>query len=327
MCANCTNSTGRTSMQEYSVMDEGIVPSKWNARTRRGLKYLLIALPFMVLAAAFYYVPLFSWAYAFFKYHLGHPITDMPFVGLANFRKLLAQWQEVARVLRNTLAMSFLNILCTPLPMIFAIMLNEVHHARYKKFIQTATTLPNFISWFIVYELASAIFSSGGLIAVIQGRFGNVQTGTDILGNNDIVWIFQLLLGIWKGLGWQAIIYLAAISGIDQELYDAARVDGADKMRTIMHVTVPGLMPTFMVLLLLQVSNLLNNGLDQYFVFYNPSVADKIEVLDYYVYKIGILVNDYSYSIVLGMFKTLISVLLLFSVNGISKKVRGESIV
>jgi len=147
------------------------------------------------------------------------------------------------------------------------------------------------------------------------------------LGNNDIAWGFQWALATWKSLGWNAIIYIAAITGIDSELYDAVHVDGANRWQTIWHVTVPGLYSTFFVLLLLQISNILSNGFDQYFVFYNPLTADKLEVLDYYVYKIGVLTNNYPQSIALGMFKTIISVTLLFGANKLSQKMRGESIV
>lgn len=298
-----------------------------SGKKKRGLKYLLLALPFVALVIAFSYAPLYSWIYAFFHYQMGHKISNMPFVGFDNFIKLYNQRNEIFRVLRNTLAMSLLNIAFTPLPAVFAIMLNEIKSTKYRKFIQTTTTLPNFISWFVIFGLATAIFASGGLITTVMAKFGVTATNTNIMANNDATWWFQLSLGIWKGLGWQAIIYIAAIAGIDEELYDAAKVDGANKMQTIMHVTVPGLIPTFLVLLLLAVSNLLNNGLDQYFVFYNPMVSDKIEVLDYYVYKVGILVNDYSFSIVIGMLKSLISVVLLFTVNTISKNLRGESLV
>ena len=138
---------------------------------------------------------------------------------------------------------------------------------------------------------------------------------------------FPWFLNIWKTLGWSSIIYIAAIVGIDGELFDAARVDGANKLKTIWHITIPGIMPTYVVMFLLGVSNILSNGFDQYFMFYNSVVADKIEVLDYYVYKVGFLINDYPYSITLGMLKSLISILLLFVANTLSKKVRGESIV
>ena len=134
-------------------------------------------------------------------------------------------------------------------------------------------------------------------------------------------------MGIWKTFGWSAIIYIAEIVGIDTELFDAARVDGANKLQTIFHITIPGILPTYVVMFLMAVSNILSNGFDQYFMFYNPLVADKIEVLDYYVYKVGFMINDYPYSITLGMLKSLISIVLLFTANALSRKIRGTAIV
>ena len=207
------------------------------------------------------------------------------------------------------------------------IFLNEIRRPFFKKFVQTTTTLPYFISWIIVFALSFAVFSNEGLISNILKMMGSTKTFTNILGENDAVWWMQWILGIWKSVGWNGIIYIAAIAGINAELYEAARVDGANRFQLIKNITVPSLYPTFFVLLLLSISNLLNNGFDQYFVFFNPLVANRIEVLDYYVYKVGILINDYSYSTVLGMLKTLFSVTMLFGANQLSKKVRGESIV
>ncbi len=158
-------------------------------------------------------------------------------------------------------------------------------------------------------------------------QFGIEPSPTGILGDVDKVWLLQWFLGIWKSFGWSAIIYIAAIVGIDSELFDAARVDGADKLQTIWHITVPGILPTYVVMFLLAVSNILTNGFDQYFMFYNPLVADRIEVLDYYVYKVGFIINDYPYSITLGMLKSLLSIALLFTANGLSRKIRGDAIV
>ena len=251
----------------------------------------------------------------------------MKFIGLDNFRKLFAEHSEVLRVLRNTLVMSALTLLATPFPVLFAIMINEIKGKYFKKFVQTATTLPNFISWIIVYGIAFSFFSMNGFINMLLKNFGIDISGAGIMGDPDKVWLFQWFLNIWKTLGWSSIIYIAAIVGIDGELFDAARVDGANKLKTIWHITIPGIMPTYVVMFLLGVSNILSNGFDQYFMFYNSVVADKIEVLDYYVYKVGFLINDYPYSITLGMLKSLISILLLFVANTLSKKVRGESIV
>lgn len=293
---------------------------------RNGLLLFLMALPFVAAVIAFSYVPLFGWAYAFYNYKVGYALSHMEFVGFDNFIKIFHERREVFRVLRNTLVMSSFGILSSPFPVIFAILLNEIKSSKFKRFVQTVTTFPNFISWIIVFSLFFSIFSIDGLINTAIRHFHLGDGNFNLLGNNSAVWWFQWAAGTWKSLGWGAIIYLAAISGIDTELYDAAKVDGANRFKSILHITIPGLYSTYLVLLLLSVSNLLNNGLDQFFVFYNPLVADRIEVLDYYVYKIGIYTNDYSYATAIGMWKTLISVMLLFSVNSMAKRLRGESI-
>lgn len=296
----------------------------------RGIKYLLLAVPFLIYVFAFSYVPLVGWIYSVFDYKIGQKFLDfgsMVFVGLGNFQKLFTERSEVLRVLRNTLALSALGLLATPVPVVFAIMFNEIKNSKFKKIIQTATTLPNFISWIIVYGVAFAFFSVNGFVSVLMQKIGIQPPVMGILGDVDHTWVLQWILGIWKSFGWSAIIYIAAITGIDSELYDAAKVDGANKIQSILHITIPGIMPTYVVMFLLAVSNILSNGFDQYFMFYNPMVADKIEVLDYYVYKVGFYINDYSYSITLGMLKSILGIVLLFTANALSKKIRGESIV
>jgi len=296
----------------------------------RGIKYLLLAVPFLIYVFAFSYVPLVGWIYSVFDYKIGQKFLDfgsMVFVGLSNFQKLFTERSEVLRVLRNTLALSALGLLATPVPVVFAIMFNEIKNSRFKKIVQTATTLPNFISWIIVYGVAFAFFSVNGFVSVLMQKIGIQPPVMGILGDVDHTWVLQWILGIWKSFGWSAIIYIAAITGIDSELYDAAKVDGANKIQSILHITIPGIMPTYVVMFLLAVSNILSNGFDQYFMFYNPMVADKIEVLDYYVYKVGFYINDYSYSITLGMLKSILGIVLLFTANALSKKIRGESIV
>ena len=296
----------------------------------RGIKYLLLAVPFLIYVFAFSYVPLVGWIYSVFDYKIGQKFLDfgsMVFVGLGNFQKLFTERSEVLRVLRNTLALSALGLLSTPVPVVFAIMFNEIKNSKFKKIVQTATTLPNFISWIIVYGVAFAFFSVNGFVSVLMQKIGIQPPVMGILGDADLTWVLQWILGIWKNFGWSEIIYIAAITGIDSELYDAAKVDGANKIQSILHITIPGIMPTYVVMFLLAVSNILSNGFDQYFMFYNPMVADKIEVLDYYVYKVGFYINDYSYSITLGMLKSILGIVLLFTANALSKKIRGESIV
>jgi putative aldouronate transport system permease protein len=290
-------------------------------------KLFLLSVPLVLFVAAFSYAPLFGWVYAFFNYKPGTPLSAAQFVGLRYFLRVFSEWGELLRVLRNSLAMSFLGLLGSPLPILFALLLNELRWRGLRKAAQTVTTLPNFISWIIVYSIAFALFSTDGLANALRLRLGLEPAARSILGDPSRTWIFQWALGTWKSLGWSAIIYLAAIASIDEELFDAARIDGAGRAQTILHVTLPGIVPTYFVMLLLQISNLLNNGFDQYFVFSNPLVAERIEVLDYYVYKIAILTGDYPLSIALGMYKTLIGVILLFGANAVSRRVRGRSIV
>ncbi len=297
--------------------------------TRKGqrVKHLLLALPFLAWFFAFAYMPVFGWGYAFVKFSMAKGLLEMPFAGLENFMKIWEASSEVARVLRNTLVMSLLNILGSVLPVIFAVMINEIRGRRFRKLVQTATTLPHFISWIVVFGLSFAMFSNNGFLPRFLQSMGlDILPPMGLLGNVGTIWGLMLFLNVWKTCGWNAIIYLAAISGIDPALYDAAEADGANKFQKIWHITIPGIASTYIVLLLLQVSNLLNNGFEQYFTFFNPLVAERLEVLDYYVYKLGMLIGDYSMSVAVGMFKSLISILLLFLVNRISKHVRGDLI-
>lgn len=299
---------------------------KKRRRMKEGLKLLLLAMPFVIIIFMFCYVPLAGWIYAFFDYRPGFALFDCDFVGLRTFKIIWQNRDELFRVLRNTLVLSGIGIITSPLPVIFAIILNEIKNSKFRKMVQTLTTLPNFISWIVVFTLAFAMFSSDGMFSSLFRMLG-LDVTVNVMGNNKISWLFMWALATWKTLGWSAIIYIASIAGIDAELYDAAHVDGANRFQTIMHVTVPGLYSTFFVLLLLAISNMLSNGFDQYFVFYNPLTADKLEVLDYYVYKIGVLTNDYPQSVALGMFKTVVSIILLFTANTFSKRIRGESII
>ena len=269
---------------------------------------------------------MFGIVIAFKKLNFKKGIWGSPWCGFDNFKFLFAS-ADAWIITRNTIFYNIAFFLVGNVTAIaVAILINEIKSSKFRKLVQTFTTLPNFISWIVVFTLTFAMFSADGMVNGVLRKFG-AESIMNPLGNNDIAWGFQWALATWKSLGWNAIIYIAAITGIDSELYDAVHVDGANRWQTIWHVTVPGLYSTFFVLLLLQISNILSNGFDQYFVFYNPLTADKLEVLDYYVYKIGVLTNNYPQSIALGMFKTIISVTLLFGANKLSQKMRGESIV
>jgi len=293
---------------------------------RDGLKLLLLVSPFLLLAFAFSYVPLFGWIFAFYDYKPGISFSRTEFVGLSHFIDLFRD-PNLIRVLTNTLALSLLSIACAPFPLALAILVSEVKSSWFKRLVQTVSTLPNYISWIIVFSLAFSMFGSEGVVNQILAKLGSSHGPLNVLGNYDHAWAIQTGLLIWKTIGWNAIIYLAAIVSIDGEQLDAAKVDGAGRFRTIFHITIPSVMPTFLVLLLLSISNLLSAGFEQYLVFTNMMVADKIEVLDLYVYRLGLVTREYSYSTAVGVFKTVISIILLFSVNLFSRKIRGESIV
>lgn len=293
-------------------------------------RLFLMYMPFLCLVAVFSYLPLLGWRYAFFDYKVGDTLSMEKFVGFKWFTELVknpATVRDIVRVLKNTLGMSFIGIATSWLPMAFAIFLSEVKNVRFKRFVQTFTTIPNFISWVLVYAIAFCIFSTEGFLSSLLVNLGIWSEGQNLLMSGSHTWIKMWAWGTWKGVGWSAIIYIAAISGIDQQLYEAATVDGAGRFQRMWNITVPSLVPTFCVLLLMSIANILSNGMDQYLVFKNATNADVIRVLDLYVYELGIGQGSIPLTTVVSMLKSIISVTLLFAANGVSKAVRGESIV
>ena len=285
-----------------------------------------MALPFLVPVVLFAYIPLFGWSLAFINYRLGVPILQSEFVGLRFFRMFLTDRVDMFRVMRNTFIFAGIGYLVSPLPMIFAILINELRSVRYRKVVQTITTVPHFISWIIVFSLAFMIFANEGVLNSFLTSLG-FQPRQSVLGRNDAVFWFQTAMGQWKGLGWAAIIYLAAIAGIDSELYEAAGIDGAGRWRCIRHITIPHMMPTYLVLMLLGIGSFLGVGFEQYFVFNNPMVARNIEVLDIFIYRRGLMGQDFSYATAIGVMRSVITIILLFIANAIAKVVRGSSII
>ena len=295
-----------------------------------GFRLFLLILPLLCLVFLFSYVPLYGWIYAFFNYNPGKPLFSCEFVGAKWFTLFLSDQyyrSDVARVLKNTLGMSFLGICTSWLPMVFAIFLNEIGSRRYKKFVQTASTLPNFISWVLVYAVAYAMFSVGdGFINRILISLGIIEDGINFLASGEHIWLKMWLWGTWKGLGWSSVAYIAALSGVDQELYEAADVDGAGRFTKMWYISLPGLIPTYFVLLILSIGNLINNGMDQYFIFSNSMNRHSIEVLDLYVYNQGMAGRMYSFSVAVGMMKSIVSLALITFANWLSKAVRGNSV-
>lgn len=300
-------------------------------KKRRGYKEFLYILPFLVLVVMFSYYPLYGWIYSFFDYQPPLPFSWDSFVGLKWFKLLFqskSYVKQTLEVLRNTFAMSGISLAFSWLPMFFAIFLNEIKNVRFRKFIQTATTLPNFISWVLVYSVAFLLMSNNGMFNSLGMNLGLIKAPIDFLKSNEHMWIKMWLWLTWKNLGWAAIMYIAAISSIDAEMFEAAKVDGANRIKIIYHITIPSLLPTFFVLLLLNISNFLNNGMEQYFVFQNSWNREYIQVLDLYVYNLSTSKPPvYSVSTALSMLKSIVSLVLLFGANTFSKLVRKQSII
>lgn len=303
--------------------------NKQNPREKAGFRLFLLTLPFIVGVVIFSYLPLFGWAYAFFDYSPGVPLSESTFTGLKWF--LMPFKNEVLRsqfmrVMKNTLGINLLYIVTMFLPMIFAVFLVEIPFKRYRKGVQTLTTIPNFISWVLVYSAFFSLLSTEGLLNNLLVSWGFLQTPKNYLADTSHMWLKMLGYHHWKGLGWGAIVYISAITAIDQEIYEAAEIDGAGRFAKIRHITIPHLIPTFFVLLILQIGNIINNSIDQYMVFSNAMTQDYIEVLDLYVYNNGLKLGNISYATAIGMWKSIISLLLITGANVFSKRVRGSSI-
>ena len=300
------------------------------ARQKNSLKDFLMVLPFLLLIAVFSYYPLYGWVYAFFDYKPPFPLSWEKFVGFKWFVSMVenpVKVKKLMQVLTNTFAMSGLSLLFSWFPMIFAVFLNEIHCVPFKKFVQTVTTLPNFISWVLVYSIAFSVFNSTGAVNSVLMNLGIIDEPIMFLQSSSHVWFKQWVWLTWKNAGWAAIMYIAAITGIDDSLMEAAMIDGASRMQRILHITIPSILPTYFVLVMLSLANFLSNGMEQYFVFANSFNKAKIEVLDLYVYNLAMGSGGYSLSTAISILKTFVSIILLCVTNWVSKKIRGESLL
>lgn len=288
--------------------------------TKGKITLLCMTIPSVLFILVFSYFPISGWIYSFFDYRIGYKLSKCEFVGLDNFIYAFGD-PYIITVILNTLIISILGLLGLPLAGMIAILLSEVRGKKFKKTVQTAITIPNFISWIIIYSIMFSLFSNDGLLTtLVRGLSGNRDSTVTLLTNPGTAKLFMVLTNIWKTVGYNSIIFFAAVTGIDSQLYDAAAVDGAGRWQKILHITIPGILPTFITLLIISVGAILNNGFEQYYVFVNPMIQKNIEVLDYYVYRIGMLNNDIPASTAVSMIKTFISVVLVFSVNKLSKK-------
>lgn len=265
---------------------EQLKKKKMTKKKWKSIRLFLYVAPFIALVIIFSYYPLYGWIYAFYDYRPPKPFSEAQFVGLKWFKSLVEndiKIKQIVQVLKNTFAMSALTLGTSWLPMLFAVFLNEIRCVKFRKLVQTVTTLPNFVSWVLVYSVAFSLFNSTGMANTLLMKLGFTTEPILFLQSTKHVWFTQWLWLTWKNLGWAAIMYIAAISGIDDELFQAAKVDGANRMQLIHHITIPSLIPTYFVLLMINIANFLNNGMEQYYVFQNAFNKQYIHVLDLYV--------------------------------------------
>lgn len=293
----------------------------WNQRT---LQFMV--LPGLLWMLVFNYIPMGGIIIAFKKYKITKPISEAPWVGLKYFIEFFEDTNFVD-IITNTLGISLLK-LCIgfPLPILFAILINEIRGSKFKKISQTISYLPHFLSWVVLGGILTTWLSKEGIINDFLVSINLLKEPVSFLGNPKYFWGLALISDSWKELGWSAIIYLAAITGVDQQIYEAATVDGATKIQKIIYITLPSITGTIAIMLILQISGLMNANFDQIMILKNQINISRSQVIDTYVYQVGMQLGKYSYATAVGLFKSIIALILLLIANKSSKKLLGRSL-
>lgn len=285
--------------------------------------YIMI-LPVVIFYALFNYAPMYGIALAFKDYLPNKGILGSDNVGWENFRLLFAN-PQFGRAIRNTLVISALKLVFFfPVPIVLSLLLNEMHHAKFKKSIQTAIYLPNFISWVIIGGLVRQLLAtSGGMVNNIITALGGKNI--PFLTTSAYFYPILILCEIWHGAGWGTIIYIAALSGVSPTFYEAATIDGAKRLRLMWSISLPCILPVIIVMLLMQIGNVMNAGFDPVFNLYNTTVLNVADIIDTLVYRLGLGDTNYEQSTALGLFKNVINFVLLIGANVFAKKLSGYS--
>lgn len=280
-------------------------------------KYMMV-LPVVIFFIVFHYKPMYGIIIAFNKYVPSQGIMGSSWVGLRNFIQFFEDYYFV-RVVRNTFLISFYSLIFGfPCPIILALMLNELRGKWFKRTVQTVTYIPHFISLVVICGLIKHFSLSGGVFNDIAALFGFRRS--PLLQNPDYFRTIYVASSIWQEVGWSSIIYLAALSGIDQQLYEAAEIDGAGRMSQTIHITLPGIAPTVIMLLILNMGNILNVGYEKCLLLYNESTFETADIISTYVYRKGLIDADFSYSTAVGLFNSVVNMAFLITTNAISKK-------
>lgn len=283
---------------------------------------LLMSVPFVIWLIIFKYIPLWGWTMAFQDVRpksFALPIWEREFVGFDNFIKAFTD-RLFGQTLLNTIGTSIIGIaLGTCAAIFFALMLNEVRFVKFKKVTQTISYLPHFVSWVIIASIAKMFLNDGGVLDTM------LNTQLHLMSTNSpLFWVVVCLINVWKEVGWDAIIYLSAMAGIDQGLYEAAKVDGANRFQRMWHITLPGIKPTAVVLLIMSIGGALNVGMERQMLLSNGIVQDHAMVLSWFAYIRGIGTNNYGLGTAIGMFQSVVGIILLFIANKVAGLL-GES--
>lgn len=283
--------------------------------------FILIGFSYYII---FHYLSMFGIVMAFQNFSPGKGFLRSPFVGLENFRDFFNS-AFFSRVFRNTILINVYQLLWGfPMPILLALLLNEIASTKFKRFVQTASYLPHFISMVVISGMIIDFTSKGGLINQIIAMFGG--TPTNLLMEPSLFRTIYIASGVWQGMGWGSVIYIAALSGINQELYEAATIDGAGRYAKMRHVTLPGIMPTIMIMLILQIGSMMNVNFEKIILLYNPATYETADVISSFVYRKGILEANYSYSAAVGLFNSAINCLLLVFANTLSRRFNETSL-
>lgn len=295
----------------------------------RQQKYLfLMLLPSAILLIMFSYLPLSGWYMAFSNYRIGKPLFSGEFLGLEHFRSVFQDSSDLGYLVRNTLGMNLLSMFISPVVAItVALLLREVRWKTGAKIVQTALFFPYFLSIVIVYAIVNSMFAvNSGVINQFLVRIGVLERGLNILGDPKYAWGLMIGVGLWSGVGYSSVLYLAAMSGIPQEQYEAAELDGANRFQQAIHVTLPGIMPTVSVLFILSAGGILSSSLATYNMFCNGSNWPMMEVLELYIYKYGLQLLNYSYATAMGIITSIINFALVLFVNKLARKMGGNAL-
>lgn len=292
---------------------------------KRAFPIYLMILPGLLYFIIFKYIPMFGISIAFMKYSPFKGITGSEWVGLHYFRRLFAEG-DFLLLLKNTLLLNLLDVLFFfPAPILVALLLNEVRARRIKTAVQTILYAPNFISWVVIVGITIVLFAtgSGGINQLLEDwGLGPIELMTD---PRYFRWVW-LLQNIWQGAGWGAIIFLAALSGIDPTLYEAAMMDGANRWRQVWHITLPGLRGVIVVMFILRFGHMMDLGFEHIFLLQNPMNQGVSEVFETFIYKKGLIEGNYSYSTAVGLFKSVVGLVLVWGVNRLAKRFGQEGV-